>query len=140
MSALTKQHLVQLAEEKLRDARILLQNGSGGNAYYLAGYAVELMFKAVLASQIRAETIPSRDLVKDLFTHDLNKLLGVADLRHALSERQDADPQFRGRWEVVLSWKETSRYDFRNSDEALELIEAIDEPQHGVLRWLKTML
>jgi len=140
MTELTQAKLLQLAEEKICDAKILLNAGSEGNAYYLAGYAVELMFKAFLASQIRERTIPSRELMRDIFTHDLSKLLSLADLRQRLAAKQDADPNFRGRWEVVLKWKETSRYDARADGEAEELIAAVDDPDHGVLQWLKSML
>jgi hypothetical protein len=101
---------------------LLLNAGRFGNAYYLAGYAVELMLKAVLSSRFQADTIPSKELVKDIFTHDLNKLLNLADLRQNLAEKQDADPEFRGRWEIVLRWKETSRYEVWDMNQAAELI------------------
>jgi HEPN domain-containing protein len=140
MSDLSKARLIQLAETKLDDARFLLANGRSGNAYYLAGYAVELLLKAVLASRFKADTIPSKELVKDIFIHDLTKLLNLADLRTNLAEKQDIDPQFRGRWEIVLKWKETSRYDVWDVNQAAELIEAIDDSEHGVLQWLKTNL
>jgi HEPN domain-containing protein len=137
---LSKSRLIELADKKLDDARFLLSHGRSGNAYYLAGYAVELLFKAVLSSRFRADTIPNRELVREIFTHDLTKLLNLADLRQNLAELQDADPQFRGRWEVVLKWKESSRYDAWDTNEAAELLDAIDDPQHGVLQWLRTML
>ncbi len=140
MVDLTKSRLIQLAEEKLDDARFLLADGRSSNAYYLAGYAVELLFKAVLSSRFRADTIPNRELVREIFTHDLTKLLNLADLRQDLADRQDADPQFRGRWEVALKWKENSRYEIRDANEAIELLDAIDDPKHGVLPWLRTML
>jgi HEPN domain-containing protein len=137
---LSKSRLIELADAKLEDARFLLSHGRPGNAYYLTGYAVELLFKAVLSSRFRTDTIPSRELVREIFTHDLTKLLNLADLRQDLADLQDADPQFRGRWEVVLRWKESSRYESRDTNEAAELLDAIDDSQHGVLRWLKTML
>jgi len=140
MSDLPKQRLIELAEAKLADANLLLGESRFSNAYYLAGYAVELMLKAVLSSRFQADTIPSKELVKDIFTHDLNKLLNLADLRQNLAEKQDADPEFRGRWEIVLRWKETSRYEIWDADQTAELIEAIDNPAHGVLQWLRTIL
>jgi HEPN domain-containing protein len=140
MADLTKRRLVELAEGKLSDAKFLLGSHRASNAYYLAGYAVELLLKAVVSSRFLADTIPSRELVRDIFTHDLNKLLNLADLRRNLADKQDADPQFRGRWEIVLRWEETSRYEVWSEEQAAELIEAIDEPQHGVLQWLKMIL
>ena len=140
MAELSKQSLVELAEAKLSDAKLLLTDRRSSNAYYLAGYAVELFLKAVLASRFLADTIPSKELVRDIFTHDLNKLLNLADLRQNLAQRQDADPEFRGRWEIVLKWNEASRYEVWHQDEAVELIDAIENPAHGVLQWLKTIL
>jgi HEPN domain-containing protein len=140
MSDLSKHRLLELAEAKLSDAKFLLDHNRPDNAYYLAGYAIELLLKAVLASRFLADTIPSKELVRDIFTHDLNRLLNLADLRRDLTERQDADPQFRGRWEIVLRWKETSRYEVWSVHEAAELIEAIDEPEHEVLQWLRKIL
>ena len=140
MSELSKSRLIALAEAKLDDARYLLADGRSGNAYYLAGYAVELLLKAGLSSRFQADTIPSRELVREIFTHDLAKLLSLADLRRDLADKQDADPQFRGRWEIVLKWKESSRYDIRDANETREPLDAINDPGHGVLQWLRTML
>jgi HEPN domain-containing protein len=95
MSELSKSRLIALAETKLDDAKYLLADGRSGNAYYLAGYAVELLLKAVLSLRFQADTIPSRELVREIFTHDLAKLLSLADLRQDLADKQDADPQFR---------------------------------------------
>ncbi len=54
MPDLSKAFLMELAETKLNDAKFLLAGGRSGNAYYLAGYAIELLLKAVLASRFRA--------------------------------------------------------------------------------------
>jgi HEPN domain-containing protein len=48
------------AQAKLDDAILLLQHGRYTNAYYIAGYAVELGLKACIAAQIDAETIPDK--------------------------------------------------------------------------------
>jgi HEPN domain-containing protein len=140
MAELSKQKLIQLADEKLRDAKLLLDAGSPSNAYYLAGYAIELVFKAILVSRIRAETLPSPEFVKDIFTHDFGRLLGLADLKAELAAKRDADPDFSGRWQIILEWRETSRYDVHERGDAERLIEAIEHAQHGVLQWLRAKL
>jgi HEPN domain-containing protein len=139
MPDLSKAFLMELAEAKLDDAKFLLAGGRSGNAYYLAGYAVELLLKAVLALRFRADTIPAPELGRGIFTHDLNKLLNLAELRSRLAGKQDDDPEFRARWEIVLRWDEGSRYDPRSRGPAEELIEAIENPEHGVLQWSKTI-
>ena len=98
MSNLSKKRLLEMAEAKLADARFLLSDSRSSNAYYLAGYSVELVLKAVLSSRFQADTIPSRELVREIFTHDLSKLLGLANLRQNLADKKDADPEFWARW------------------------------------------
>jgi HEPN domain-containing protein len=140
MAELSKQLLVQLAEEKLRDARLLLEAGRSSNAYYLAGYAIELMLKAIVSTEIQAETIPRSDLMKGLFTHDVEKLVSLANLKGGLAKLRDADPEFAAFWELVLDWRETSRYEMHDDKRAEQLLRAIDDPDHGVLRWLRGSL
>ena len=41
----------QLAEERLKDAQVLLANERHEGAFYLAGYAVELTLKAKVCTQ-----------------------------------------------------------------------------------------
>lgn len=50
--------LQALAQAKIDDAAVLLQYGRSGNAYYLAGFSIELGLKACIAAQISADTIP----------------------------------------------------------------------------------
>ncbi len=140
MSDLSKARLIELAEAKLDDAKFLLADGRSGNAYYLAGYAVELLLKAVLSSRFQADTIPDPSWLKDVFTHNLKRLISLALLDDDLKLKSDADPEFKARWEIVLEWRETSRHDVRDSRDAERLIEAIGDSQYGVLPWLKARL
>jgi hypothetical protein len=40
----------------------------------------------------------------------------------------------------VLQWDEGSRYEEHDFVEAMHLIEAIEDEQHGVLPWLRSKL
>jgi hypothetical protein len=140
MAELSKQELVGLAEAKLAGAKLLLDAGRSGNAYYLAGYAIELMFKAILSSRFRTDTLPDREWSTKVFIHDFGKLADLALLKGELPQSADSDSEFFARWQIVLQWKETSRYDFRETNDAQKLIEAIEHPEHGVLQWLRARL
>jgi HEPN domain-containing protein len=137
MAEIQKARLVELSDAKLQDAKLLLQAGSGGNAYYLAGYAVELMLKAILSSQFKADTLPDKALLNDAFTHNFPQLVNLCHLKDDLQARQSADAEFRGLWQIALSWKETSRYGEFSVNEAADLIEAIEK---GILPWLRSKL
>ncbi len=140
MPDLSKNELIQLAETKPADARFLLENGRPANAYYLAGYAVELLLKAAISSRFQADTIPDPKWLKDIFTHDLEKLIKLALLDGDLRRTSDADNEFKGRWDIVFEWKEDTRYYAQTQPDAEALIAAIDDPAHGVFQWLKARL
>ena len=139
MADLSKQRLIELADEKLSDAKLLLASDRPANAYYLAGYAVELMLKAALSSRFQAHVLADPSWSKEVFTHDLGKLAKLALLDDGLKTNLD-DPAFRASWEFVLEWSEKSRYEPRERHDAERLIQAIDHPHHGVLQWLRARL
>jgi HEPN domain-containing protein len=140
MAEIDKARLIELAEAKLEDAKLLLSAGRPANPYYLAGYAIELMLKAVVSSRFRTDTLPDRGLSTQVFVHDLRKLIGLAFLDVPLKEHEEADAGFRGCLQIVLRWTEESRYGQYRADEAAALIDAIDNPEHGVLPWLRSRL
>jgi hypothetical protein len=137
---LSKDDLIALAEAKLADAKFLLASDRPANAYYLAGYAVELLLKARISARFQADTIPDPGWLKDIFTHNLEKLVKLALLDDDLRLSADADDQFKARWDIVSEWKEDTRYYARRQEDAKTLIEAIDDPAHGVFQWLKARL
>jgi HEPN domain-containing protein len=109
MPDLSKRQLIELAEGKLEDAKFLLADDRSGNAYYLAGYAVELLLKAAISSRFQANTIPDPSWLRDVFQHDLEKLAKLALLDDDLKRSGDTDNEFKGRWDIVLEWNEASR-------------------------------
>jgi HEPN domain-containing protein len=132
MAEIGKARLIELAEAKLEGAKILLGAGRADNAYYLAGYAVELMLKAIVSARFRTGTLPDRAVSTQVFVHDLRKLISLALLEVALKEREKADAGFQARLQFVLRWTEESRYGQYGVDEATALIDAVDNPEHGV--------
>lgn len=78
---LTRADLQANAQAKLDDAILLLKQGRYSNAYYLAGYAVEIGLKACIAAQITAETIPAKEFIKGILNHEFTGLVGLAGLK-----------------------------------------------------------
>jgi len=127
-----------LAKAKLDDAKLLLANRRYSNAYYLAGYAVELALKATIAKQIAAETLPDKKMIEETYRgHDLQKLAGIAGLYTEMKSEQDANPDFAANWAIVTEWEEKVRYETVDPYTAQTFIQAIDDPTHGVLPWIK---
>lgn len=129
--------LQALAEAKLFDAELLLRNGRPGNAYHLAGYGIELGLKACIARQISADTIPDPAILRNVLTHEFDKLIGLAGLKDELRNEQNADPDFATNWGIVSEWSPESRYTSTLTVEAQLLLGAMGDPNHGVMRWIR---
>jgi HEPN domain-containing protein len=130
---MTRADLQKLADEKLSDAQILFNAKSWSNAYYLAGYTVELAIKACIAKSFKADTIPDKALVDKTYSHELQKLIGTAGLTAELQKQEQANQDFRTAWALVNQWSPADRYTENSEQDAKELIEAISHATHGVL-------
>jgi hypothetical protein len=99
---------------------------------------VECGLKACIAKQIREHDFPDRNFIQDSYTHDLSKLLGLAGLREEHRKKAEQDKNFALNWAVVKDWSEKDRYSMQIQEQkARDLIEAITDPNSGVLPWLK---
>ena len=119
----------------------LLNQGRWNAAYYLMGYAVECSLKACIVNYVsqHLEVIFSeRNFFRDCWTHDFEMLLKISQLDGVLNNAIQFDAQLGQNWGTATQWEEISRYRLsKNQVEAMELFNAITDPQHGVLPWIK---
>jgi hypothetical protein len=134
---LTKADLERLAQIRLEDAISLFNANRASSAYYLAGYSVELAFKACIAKIIQPNTIPDKAFINAIYTHKLDSLHSTAGLRPQFDADTKVDSQFAAYWAIVNNWSEESRYEFWDPISAASLLQAIQEPNHGVFQWVK---
>jgi len=127
----------KIAELRLRESRVLLAAGFPDRAYYLAGYAVECALKACISKRTREHDFPEKKLVNDSHTHDLGKLLQLAELKVELDLVIEADPAMRSNLETVQDWPETSRYQKKTDQDAIALLTAIEDQKGGLLPWIR---
>jgi HEPN domain-containing protein len=127
----------RLANLRIREAKVLLDKRLYAGAYYLAGYAIECALKACIAKRTRRhEFPPSPEVAREIYVHDLSKLLKHAGLPsipvHSLLEVNWNEVRGKDRW------SEQKRYDTRISNiDAQNLYDAIVDPTDGVLTWIK---
>ena len=112
--------------------------GLPDGAYYLAGYAVECALKACVAKRTREHDFPDKKLVNDSHSHDLAKLLQLAELKIDLETVMQGDPVMQSSWDAIQDWSETSRYERKNPQEASDLLQAIEDQQGGLLPWIRS--
>lgn len=130
--------LQRLADDRVEDARVLLEAQRFSAAYYLAGYSVECALKACIAKEVREFDFPSRKTVLDSYSHDLNKLLKVTGLSADLEAESMANDAFGDNWYIVKDWSEEKRYQHATDEtSAHDLFRAVSHPRDGVLIWLK---
>lgn len=144
MATLNRSILQSMALSRLEDAKALLNTGRFSAAYYLAGYSVECGIKACFAKQVKAHDFPEKGKADKIFTHDLVELIRLAGLDASHKKDCELDPDFDTLWSTVSGWEEKSRYDplwlddpLAMESKATALIRAIEDADHGVLRWLK---
>lgn len=134
---LKKAVLEKLAQTKADDAILLFQHERYSNAFYLGGYAIEFALKACIAGRIEENTIPDKKFISSIFVHDLGTLMGVAGLQSELKEQENRNDIFHANWGIVSKWSEQRRYDVADRSTTQFFLEAIINPNHGVLPWIK---
>ena len=124
---------------RVREAKLLLDASEWSGAYYLVGYAVECALKACLTKELQAYQMPDKEIFAKGFIHDITGLTQIANLTGARDLNAQADHVFGVNWNVVVNWNESSRYAIWTETQAKELYEAVTNPDHGVLPWLRNL-
>jgi HEPN domain-containing protein len=126
----------ELSELRLKESKALLAGGFPEGAYYLAGYAVECALKACIAKRTQEHDFPDRRSAQ-YYSHDLGKLLEFAKLESDLEQESQSSPGMRANWDLVKNWSKESRYEKRTLQEAMGLIQAIEDESGGLFLWLR---
>lgn len=127
----------KLTRERLKDAQALLQKHRYSGAYYLCGYVIECALKACIAKQTQQfDFPPDPATTREIYVHDLEKLVKSAGLGAALDKFIMKDKDFEKNWGLAKDWSEKCRYEVRNEIQARELYEAVTNEKHGVLQWI----
>jgi hypothetical protein len=130
----------KLTQERLKDAEALLQKQRYAGAYYLCGYVMECALKACIAKRTKLYDFPpDPGTAREIYVHDLIKLVKSAGLGADLDEFSIKDKEFERNWGTVKDWNEKSRYETHTEREAQELYDAITDKEHGVLQWINQL-
>ena len=125
-----------LAVERLADADALFKAGRFACAYYISGYAIECALKACICRKTNKDDFPPKDASR-YYVHDVQKLLENAGLGSAFEQAAGKDAILNKNWITVKDWTEETRYQVRGQEEAEWILAAINDPEHGVLQWLR---
>jgi HEPN domain-containing protein len=133
---MTRRDFQRLTRMRLSDARILLRNGNNEGAYYLTGLAVECALKAAIARRSQRYDFPPKPkIVRDIYDHDLNKLLIAAGLDTVLDTATASSAELKQNWILVKDWTIESRYLVGGL--SADAIFRAATGRNGVLTWLR---
>jgi hypothetical protein len=140
----TQAKLRGMAQERIEDAKILIDGGRWWFGYYVSGYAVECALKAcVLAQMVGTGWVFTEDekKLRECRTHDFMRLISIAGmhdpLNARLSESAAAGDGFVENWNTVKAWTVESRYEQQIEADAKKLYFAITDETDGVMRWIR---
>jgi len=138
-NSVNRAELQQLANDRVEDAKVLLDNARWSAAYYLVGYAVETGLKACILKFVQNTGIIFTDkrFAEKCWTHRIEDLVKQANLEPIRGQDIVANPTLGGYWGVVESWTEVSRYEQKTEREARDLYEAVAHQTDGVFRWIQ---
>jgi hypothetical protein len=126
--SLVRQH--EVAARRLADDRL-----AAAQAYFHVGFATECALKAYIMWSERLNNWPDRDSRRELYTHDLSKLVALAGI-----ELTTTDP-IGASWKTVLDWDRSQGYDPNPMPRkvARSMIEAAFG-EKGVVTWIRKTL
>ena len=137
----TRVELKDLAQTRLKEARVLYRNRFYDGSIYLAGYVVELALKARICKMLDLRVYPdSGEISRSFKTHNLDDLLRLSGLQNKFDVAISRSPTLLANWSVVTNWSEQFRYHpvgTSSQAQAQEVLAALDDPRDGVLTWLK---
>jgi len=126
-----KNVLLQISNDRLKDATVLLKNIRYNGAVYLGGYVIECLLKAAICARLRRDTLPS-----EYRTHDLDSLMRSSGLFPSMAANASLYPQYiRIKvWSVALRYRGT-RYD---ADAAKKFLSAVKKVKQWILEKMQS--
>lgn len=138
IARLNRETLQLLADSRIREAGVLLQNKYWTGAYYLTGLSVECALKACLARAVQQHDFPDKSFINKAYTHQLEDLARLdAELWVQLNAEMGVNAAIRNNWSTVRQWDDEKRYWVVEEADAISLHSATTEPISGVLEWLR---
>ena len=130
----SKADIIRLAELKVEASICLLENEHYDNAYYLAGYAIELCLKAHICKNLGLDGFFNfnyenvrKDLYKPFKNHDYTELILLSGL-HSEFLAQMQNPVFKDNWTYIFKWSENCRYEYGlNPMEVIKFVNSSKE-------------
>jgi HEPN domain-containing protein len=122
-----KRVLLEAANVRLQDAKVLLKSKRYSGAVYLGGYVIECMLKVAICDYLGVSHLPGQYAV-----HNLELLLSASGLQKELKASLILTEQF----DVILKWTVSIRYRGAviQTEEARKFMKAVLEVREWLLK------
>jgi hypothetical protein len=141
---MTRTDFQQIAILRLEEAETLLNQGKYNGCCYLAGYALESALKAAICSRMDNDDffdIVKSETLRAFKIHNLSELVILAGLSSEYKALEVQNLILLANWEYIkndIKWSEQLRYQMGfTAIQAQTMIQAINDPQNGILGWIK---
>jgi hypothetical protein len=141
---MTRKEFQDIALLRLKDAEALFKQNQYDGCCYLAGYVIELALKAAICKNMHTDDFfdaVKTETARAFKIHNLKELIILAGLSHRYKDLPVTNPVLAQHWIFVtdgIKWSEQLRYQSGFTQaESQKLLEAINHPQNGILKWIK---
>jgi len=137
-----RDNFILLSNRYMESAEELYKAGKYEVAYYLAGYSVECLIKAVICTKIGPNEFPAKNADKTHYIHDIKKLVETAGLEKELEYDCKRNQGLEKSYMLLKDWDPKSlRYDSSRISEEIanNYFEAIKDKE-GLVLWLNKYL
>lgn len=134
-----------LADLRIEEAQILLNNDKVNGAFYLLGYSIELYLKYKICKLLNIDNLFNdqcslkKYFGKTFYSHDLNALMVFSGLKIKFDIAKSENVILSKTTSLLIdAWSEKSRYDIQPKSKR-EIQDAIDLLNHpnGLLLWIQ---
>lgn len=132
-----KYELKRMADWKLKEIKLMHENGFFDSSVSNSGYVVEFGLKAAVCKKIKKNCYPENEL--KYREHSPEKLINLAGLKKELQEEKK-NINFMVNWSLISRWSVNFRYKpigTNSQKTSAEYINALEAEDGGVYTWIK---
>jgi len=136
----TGAELKAISDIRLQEVKALYNNGLYDGAKYLSGYVVESALKARICKILDQDYPEKNNDLRSYLTHKFDVLIILAGLKNLFYNESNNNVNFKTNWSLVNDWKEFFRYQpvgTATQAEVRDVIIALEDPNDGILTWIK---